>query len=179
MTNGLFWANIGVCPELAQCAGELSMNTTVLGKSPHLLFALAVLSCLYGCQGPSAGMAGDEEAIKPSEKLVVDPDGRVADVPVPLGARFKAGSSRSYETGSLRRVDYNYGVWAKKSLIRRFYQDNMPMHGWKLINSIRGEHRYSMNYKKGQESCRVNIGPTNWCFQTLIEIIIEPVSDFD
>ena len=152
------------------------MNTTMLCKSLHLLFALALLSCLYGCQAPTTQIAAEEEAIKPSEKLVVDPDGRLDDVPVPLGASFKANSSISYETGDLRRVAHNYTIWAKMPLIRRFYEDNMPMHGWKMTNSINGEHTYSMNYKKGQESCRVNIGPKNWYFQTMIEITIQPVS---
>ncbi len=155
------------------------MNATLPGKSLHLLFTLAMLSCLYGCQAPSSQIAAEEEAIRPSEKLVVDPDGRLADVPVPLGASFKAGSSSSHETGTLRRVGHTYGIWAKKSLVRRFYKDNMPMHGWKLTNIINGPNTYSMNYKKGRESCRVNIGPKNWCLQTMIEIIIQPVSNLN
>ena len=161
--------------------GEASMNTTLLPKSLRMVVALAVLSCLWGCQGRTSATASvsEEEEIKPSEKLVADPDRRLADVPVPLGAHFKAGSSRSYQTGSRRRVDHNYGIWAKKSLVRSFYRDNMPVHGWKLTNSITGQGAYYMSYRKGSESCRVSIGPTNWCLQTRIEITVQPVSDFD
>ncbi len=157
------------------------MDSTLLRKSRHMVLVLAVLSCLWGCQGKTSTTASvsKEEEIKPSEKLVADPDRRLADVPVPLGAHFKAGSSRSYQTGPRRRVDHNYGIWAKKSLVRRFYLDNMPVHGWKLSNSITGRGAYYMSYKKGRESCRVSIGPTNWCFQTRIAITVQPVSDFD
>ena len=157
------------------------MDSTLLRKSLYMVLVLAVLSCLWGCQGKTSATASasKEEEIKPSEKLVADPDRRLADVPVPLGAHFKAGSSRSYQTGSRRRVDHNYGIWAKKSLVRRFYLDNMPVHGWKLTNSITGRGAYYMSYKKGRESCRVSIGPTNWCLQTRIEITVQPVSDFD
>ncbi len=158
------------------------MDSTLLRKSLYMVLALTVLSCLWGCQGrrsTSTASVSKEEEIKPSEKLVADPDRRLADVPVPLGAHFKAGSSRSYQTGSRRRVDHNYGIWAKKLLVRRFYLDNMPVHGWKLTNSITGRGAYYMSYNKGRESCRVSIGPTNWCFQTRIEITVQPVSDFD
>ena len=157
------------------------MDSTLLRKSLYMVLVLAVLSCLWGCQDKTltTASASKEEEIKPSEKLVADPDRRLADVPVPLGAHFKAGSSRSYQTGSRRRVDHNYGIWAKKSLVRRFYLDNMPVRGWKLTNSITGQGAYYMSYKKGRESCRVSIGPSNWCFQTRIEITVQPVSDFD
>jgi len=63
--------------------------------------------------------------------------------------------------------------------VRRFYLDNMPVYGWKLTNSITGRGAYYMSYKKRRESCRVSIGPSNWCFQTRIEITVQPVSDFD
>ena len=155
------------------------MNSKLPGKLLHLLSALAIFSCLYGCQAPSSGATAEDEAIRPSEKLVVDPDGRLSDVPVPLGASFQSDSSTSYETGTLRRVDHTYGIWAKEPLVRRFYEDNMPSHGWKLINSIAGEDSYSMNYKKGRESCRINIRPKIWPFQTLIEIRIQPVTSFN
>ena len=157
------------------------MDSTLLRKSLYMVLTLAVLSCLWGCQGKTSTTASvsKEEEIKPSEKLVADPDRRLADVPIPLGAHFKASSSRSYQTGSRRRVDHNYGIWAKKSLVRRFYLDNMPVYGWKLTNSITGRRAYYMSYKKGRESCRVSIGPTNWCLQTRIEITVQPVSDFD
>ena len=157
------------------------MDSTLLRKSLYMVLVVAALSCLWGCGGRTSTTASvsKEEEIKPSEKLVSDPDRRLADVPVPLSAHFKAGSSRSYQTGSRRRVDHNYGIWAKKSLVRRFYRDNMPVHGWKLTNSITGRGAHYMSYKKGRESCRVSIGPTNWCFQTRIAITVQPVSDFD
>ncbi len=154
------------------------MNTRLVGRSLGMVSALAVLSCLWGCQS-SSSMRADKEEIKASEKLVADADRRLADVPVPLGAHFKAGSSKSYETGSRRRVDHNYGIWAKKSVVRRFYEDNMPVYGWELTNSIVDQGAYHLSYKKGRESCRVSIGPTNWCLQTRIEITVQPVENFD
>ena len=158
------------------------MNSTLWRpKTLQAVIALLGLCCLWGCQGRSSTTTSisEDEEIKPSEKLVADPDGRLVDVPVPLGTHFMAGSSRSYETGSRRRVDHNYGIWAKKSLVRRFYQDNMPVHGWKLTNSIMGRGVHYLSYRKGRESCRVSIGPTNWSLQTRIEIIVQPVKGFD
>ena len=182
MTNGLRWPSIGTSAAGRRaCEGIWRMNIRVPGKSLGVVFALAVLACFCGCSGNSSmGPASpDEQQIKASEKLVADPDRRLADVPVPLGAHFKSGASTSYETGSRRRVDHNYGIWANKSLVRRFYLDNMPVHGWKLTNSIAGQGTYNISYRKGRESCRVSIGPTNWCLQTQIEIIVRPVTDFD
>jgi len=156
------------------------MNSTLLHKWLNMALVLTSLSCLWGCQGRSSTTAGvrKDKEIKPSEKLVVDPDRRVRDVPIPVGAHFKAGSSRSYQSGSRRRVDHNYGIWAKKSVVEAFFRDHMPIHGWKLTNSIAGSGTYNISYRKGHESCRVSIGPTNWCFQTQIGITIQPVKDF-
>ena len=157
------------------------MNSKVLHKSLCLTLILAVLSCLWGCQGKTSAEARlrEDREIKASEKLVVDPDRRLADVPIPLGAHFKKDSSRNYQSGSRRLVDHKYGIWAKKSLVRAFFQDNMPVHGWKLTNSIAGSGTYDISYRKGRESCRVSIGPTNWYFQTQIEITVQTVKNFD
>lgn len=150
-------------------------------KEPHKLLKmaliLAVLSCLWGCGSKTADLGKDEE-LKPSEMLIADPDRRLADVPTPLGAKFEANSSRNYQSGSRRRVDHKYSIWAKESQLRLFFRDNMPIHGWELTNSIVGPGTYNINYKKGRESCRVSIGPKNWCFQTQIKITVQPVKDF-
>ena len=154
------------------------MNSTVWPKTLQAAIALLGLCCLCGCTGGSStesASLNEEEQVKPSEKLITDPQGLLADVPVPLGAHFKSGSSKSYQTGSRRRVDYRYGIWAEKSLLRVFYRENMPVHGWKLTNSIQTGSAHHLSYKKGRETCRVSIGPVNWSFQTVIEIIIQPV----
>ena len=172
---------MGALVRIRRGVGKSSMNSRLPHKLLNMTFVLTVLSCLWGCQGRTSTAASvrEDDKIKPSEKLIVDPDRRLTDVPIPLGAHFKAGSSRSYETGSRRRVNHSYGIWAKKSLVRVFFRDNMPIHGWKLTNSVVGSGTYDMNYRKGQESCRVRVGPRNWCLQTQIEITIQPVKDFN
>ena len=150
----------------------------VRGRFACVVVVLAGLSFLFGCQGKSVTTAtgpGEVDQIKPSEKLIVDPDALISDVPVPLGANFETGSSSSYQTGSSRRIDYNYGVWAKKTLVLRFYQDNMSLYGWELINGIETQGVHILSYKKADESCRVIIGPKNWLFQTKVEIVVQPV----
>ena len=154
------------------------MNSTLRARTLPAVIALVGLSCLCGCQGRSSTKAtslNEEEQIKLSEKLITDPQGLLADVPVPLGAHFKSGSSKSYRTGSRRRVDYIYGIWAKKALVRVFYLENMPVHGWKLTNSIETGAVHHLSYKKGRETCRVSVGSINWYLQTVIEIIVQPV----
>ena len=145
-----------------------------------MVITLAVLACLCGCQGKSTTTAtgpSEDDQIKPSEKLIAAPDSLISDVPVPLGASFNTDSSSSYTTGSRRRIDHNYGIWAKKALVQRFYHDNMGIYGWDLSNSIVSEGMYILSYKKADESCRVIIGPSNWLFQTRIEIIVQPMDD--
>jgi len=146
-----------------------------------VLFGLLVLFGSLGCEQKSSlaqtNVAGGEQ-VKPIEKLISDPNNRLADVPVPLGAKFKTKSSSSYETGGPRTVSYNYGIWAKQLLVRIFYIDNMPVHGWEQLNSITTQGLDSLTFKKADEFCNVIIGPRNWYFQTLIRIEIQPVSDF-
>ncbi len=156
------------------------MDSKLLHKSLCMTLVLAVLSCLWGCQGKTsrATRLREDKEITPGERLIADPDTRLADVPIPLGAKFKANSSRSYQTGSRRRVDHKYTIWAKESQLRAFFLDNMPGHGWKLTNSIAGPGTYDISYKKGRESCRVSIGPKNWYFKTQIGITVQPVKDF-
>ena len=155
------------------------MNSTAWPRTLPAVVVLLGLCCLCGCQGKSSTEAASlkqEEQVKPSEKLITDPQGLLADVPVPLGAHFKSRSSKSYRTGSRRRVDYRYGIWTKKALVRVFYRENMPVHGWKLTNSIQTGAVHHLSYKKGRETCKVSIGPINWCLQTVIEIIVQPVN---
>ena len=67
-------------------------------KTLLLLFVLSALFASLGCQ-KKASLAqvntAEDEQIKPTEKLISDPDTRLLDVPVPLGAEFKASSSSS------------------------------------------------------------------------------------
>ena len=150
----------------------------VRGGLLYVVVVLAGLSLLLGCQGRSVTTAtgpGEVEQVKPSEKLIADPDALVSDVPVPLGASFDTGASSSYQTGSSRRIDHSYGIWKKKVLVLRFYQDNMSLYGWELVNGIETQGVHILSYKKADESCRVIIGPKNWLLQTTVEIVVQPV----
>ena len=149
----------------------------------HLRFAsklvlLSLLICLPGCQDKSVGPdeAVESERIAPAEKLVTAPDSRLVDVPVPLGARFKAASSSSYQTGDQRTVNYVYGIWAKPVLLRTFYQDNMSLHAWQFLHSVSNPQAEALSFRKAGESCVITIGPGNWLFQTLLRIEIQPIN---
>ena len=145
------------------------------------LSVLLALVCSCGCQNKSSlGPANvtEDEQITPTDKLIPAADSRLADVPTPLGAEFKAKSSSSYETGGRRTVKYNYGIWAKPILVRAFYSDNMPLRGWQLSNTITTQAVVTFSFKKAQEFCTVTIGPRNWCCQTQIRIEIQPMDDF-
>ncbi|NIA07294.1 MAG: hypothetical protein GWP14_06615 [Actinobacteria bacterium] len=135
----------------------------------------------WGCRNkPSMSPEGAiaEERIPPAEKLISAPTSRLADVPVPLGAYFKADSSSSYQTGDQRTVNYLYGIWAKPALLRTFYQDNMPIHAWQLIHTVSNPRAEALSFRKAGESCVITIGPRNWLLQTLIRIEIQPVDVF-
>ena len=154
------------------------MNHIRFSPKLGLAFVLLALLCTCGCQTKSAigpTEAVEDERIPPGEKLISAPDSRLADVPVPLAARFKANSSSSYETGGGRTVKYCYGIWAKPILVRTFYEDNMPIHSWQLLHSISNKSSQALSFRKAGESCNITIGPSNWCFQTLIRIEIQPI----
>ena len=147
-------------------------------KTLLLLFVLSALFASLGCQKKASLAqvnAAEHEQIKPTEKLIAAPDTRLLDLPVPLGAEFKAASSSSYETGGHRTVNYNYVLWAKPVLVRLFYKDNMPLHGWQPIGTMAADDVTSFSFEKAQEFCNVTVGPRNWYFQTLIRIEIQPV----
>ena len=81
------------------------MNHIRFARKLGLAFVLLALICTWGCQtkstvGPTEAV--EDERIPPDEKLISAPESRLVDVPVPLGARFKANSARSYETGDRR-----------------------------------------------------------------------------
>lgn len=156
------------------------MICTRCSKKLVLLFLLLGLVGFYGCQKQSLGPTNviEDDQITPADTLIPAGDSRLADVPIPLGAKFRAKSSSSYETGGRRTVKYNYGIWAKPILVRAFYRDNMPLRGWQLSNTITTEAVVSFSFKKVQEFCTVTIGPRNWYFQTLIHIEIQPVDVF-
>ena len=154
------------------------MDYISLSNKLTLLFVLLAVLASFGCQnkssvGPSEPI--EDEQITPAEKLISSPDSRLADVPVPLGADFKADSSSSYETGGYRTVNYCYAIWAKPVLVRTFYQDNMPIHAWQLLHSVSSQSAEALSFRKAGESCNITIGPRNWLFQTLIRIEIQPI----
>ena len=154
------------------------MNYTRFLSKLVLPFVSILIVFACGCQpksaaGPTEDLQG--ERIPPAEKLVSAPDSRLADVPVPLAAYFKAGSSSSYQTGDQRTINYLYGVWAKPVLVRTFYQDNMSIHAWQLMHTVSNPSAEALSYRKAGESCVITVGPRNWLFQTLIRIEIQPV----
>jgi hypothetical protein len=145
-----------------------------------LILPFVYLMLVFACACQPKYSAGPTEAvdqgrIPPAEKLVSAPDSRLADVPVPLGAYFKAGSSSSYQTGDQRTVNYLYGLWAKPILVRTFYQDNMPIHAWQFMHSVSNPNAQALSFRKAGESCVITVGPRNWLFQTLIRLEIQPV----
>lgn len=146
-------------------------------RFPTKLIMLLVLILTCGCQPKSVGpdQTLESERIPPDEKLIASPDSRLPDVPVPLGAYFKAGSSSSYQTGDQRTVNYVYGIWAKPVLARTFYRDNMPLHAWEYLHGVSNPNAEAFSYRKAGESCVITVGPKNWLLQTTIRIEIQPV----
>lgn len=155
------------------------MGSIMLRKTP-LFFWVLPLAWLVGCAGTSSvsqTKTAGAKKVTPIAKLIVDRDALLPDVPVPVGAKFKTTESSNYQTGSQRVVNHVYGIWAKPARVRLFYQENMPLRNWKPANKIASAGAQTLNYRKAKESCTITVGPRNWCFQTLIRIEIQPISN--
>jgi hypothetical protein len=89
--------------------------------------------------------------------LTAQANSPIPDVPLPNGFALIEEQSRSRSRGSWRTVDFLYEGSGDKFAVPRFYEEQMPMHGWSLWDKrfIRG--RATINFIKNGETCVITV----------------------
>jgi hypothetical protein len=96
---------------------------------------------------------------------------RFPDLPVPSGLSLNSDESFIFETPGTRAGTLVYTGFKKYETTVNFYRERMPVHGWKLINSIeKGES--SMTFEKPGWSATIFIRTSY--FRTRVSINIGP-----
>ena len=80
------------------------------------------------------------------------------DVPVPVGFKFVAQDSYSFETQGVRVGLLKYSGKADTDQVVNFYREQMAMYNWTLLNVVEYGQRL-MNFDREQETCIINLQP--------------------
>ena len=83
----------------------------------------------------------------------------VADVPVPQKFKLNERESTHKMIAGRRSIKHLYEGKPSTLLTRNFYVQNMPKHGWQLINEHLLRNIYELKYRKGEERCEIRIEP--------------------
>ena len=139
------------------------MTVWIVGCLGPLMLAVMVV----GCTG------GDPEA-----DLVAQPRSPVPDVPVPSDFELVEKMSRSRSRGSWRTVDYLYRGGGEKFAVKRFFERQMSINGWTLVDQRFVQGRATLNYVKSDEICCITIysGSAGWN-GTYIHVDVSPGGD--
>lgn len=125
--------------------------------------ALVAMSGMTGCEWLQ------RHGIKDGQKLPYNPDEarevqapqrdiQFDDIPVPRTFVLARHQIFSFQAASFRFGEYEYeGTWTFRRAAA-FYQDQMPLSGWKLVEVTPvDEYRAVMVYDKGIERCSVDV----------------------
>ena len=88
------------------------------------------------------------------EKLIKSDLARFKDTPIPSGFRFLPLNSFVSESGKFRVGVLEYYGKSYPYEIVKFYKDNMPKLGWKILNMIESRDTI-LSFKKEDEICVV------------------------
>jgi hypothetical protein len=91
---------------------------------------------------------------------MLEPSGtlKFTDIPVPKGFKFLAADSYAFQSGNLRVGVLVYSGRATAEQLVAFYQGQMPIYNWNLLNVIEYGKRL-LNFDRDNESCVINIEP--------------------
>jgi len=114
------------------------------------LYIAVMLTILCGCVAVRPAQERPPAKLEPALAL------KFSDIPVP--ARFKYLDKESYvfQTKETRIGMLKYKGKASSEQIIQFYQEQMPLYGWKLVNAFEFGQKI-FNFEKKEESCIVYI----------------------
>lgn len=81
---------------------------------------------------------------------------KFSDVPVPVGFKFLAQDSYSFESSGVRVGILRYQGKANPDTVSNFFKEQMPMYNWVLLNSMEYGQRL-LNFEREQESCIITM----------------------
>jgi len=123
------------------------------------LIGLALIACVpLGCQSQGP--------------LVAKAASPIADVPMPVGFKMKESNSRSWNSGSLRFVDYLYSGSGGRVPAVEFFEKQMPISGWVSLSKQFTQGRSTLDFAKADEKCRIIIYKPGALYPTYIQIAI-------
>ena len=126
---------------------------------------------LYGCAG------GSQKNSMPKEEALLEPQVRLkfSDIPIPMGFRFLAGESYSFESAGVRVGVLKYQGKANIEQVVSFYKDQMLLYNWNMLNAIEYGERL-LNFEREQETCIINLSPKG--NHITVTISLGPKSEF-
>ncbi len=114
--------------------------------------AVGLLLCLPGCHG-----GNDDQS--PPPRLVPAMSPVVLDVPVPADFTYLERESSELSSGGSRWVTHYYEGSASPISVVAFYQEQMPLSRWKLVNRQTERGVRTLRFEKSREGCEVRITP--------------------
>ncbi len=117
------------------------------------LFGCSVIG-LCSCAGVS------RKDVVPKEESSLEPQAmlKFSDIPTPVGFKFLAEDSYTFESAGIRVGVLRYQGKADVEQVVNFYKDQMPLYNWNLLNAIEYGERL-LNFEREQETCIINLSP--------------------
>ena len=136
-------------------------------KESAIIFILLVM-LISGCAtGGSRGNTSGETA----RSLDVSMALKFEDVPVPSGFKVIPKDTFVFSNEVLRVGILKYTGRANADQVVMFYQDQMPLYNWRLLNVLEYERRI-MNFDRDDQTCIIVVEPTK--MSTHVTITVAP-----
>ncbi|MFQ5896520.1 MAG: hypothetical protein ACE5JJ_12020 [Nitrospinota bacterium] len=138
--------------------------------SHHPLRALVAVASLLALAAilPGCATGLGKKARKPP------PDYRFADLPTPASLKLNSNDSFIFENASVRAGYLVYTGREGYRYVIRFFRENMPQHGWRLVSSFeRGVT--TLIYEKPGWSSQIIVRPGT--LGTRVEIQVGPTAE--
>ncbi len=128
-----------------------------MNDNAALCGVLAFSLIMGGCATPDHKVSSAVFDVEKS--LAVAPTLRFDDVPVPSGFISISDESFIFQSESLRAGVLKYSGKASPETVMLFYNEQMPLYNWQLINLIEYGKK-QLNYEKTAQSCIITIEGT-------------------
>jgi len=139
----------------------------------RVAFGLAGALLAGACASPriSGGTAGLQPSPHPYD----------VDLPVPVGFRLVDQPGENPSSRSSRHLRHRYVGRADKCGVREFYRQQMPLVRWSALSDRQQDGRYTMRFKRGDESCTIEIRDSASRFfpRVTVDALISPWEQSD
>jgi hypothetical protein len=124
-------------------------------RMPVFVFSCFCIFSLLGC----AMVFKKEDSIQKNPALLEPSTSlKFSDVPVPAGFKLLPQNSYSFESSGVRVGVLKYQGKASPEQVISFYNEQMPMYNWNLLNVVEYGERL-MNFERENETCIISLLP--------------------